>query len=270
MLFKPFDLAKWITLGFCAWLAGLGESGGGFHGGSSFNHGGHHRTGGELAEQFRHCYQQASDYTLANLAWLIPLVTLVVLLSVALGIVILWLNCRGKFMFLHNVALDKAEVEVPWKKFASAANSLFWFRLTFGVIGMILLMPLLIMIAVCIIRMVLQGEPDFAGVMTTIGFSLGFLALALVFGLIRRLMIDFVVPLMFLRGGSCLSAWSEFFTLAAAHGHRRHRLDGNPADLLHRGLPDGAAVFGNCVAAAGARVQARLSAVLPRAIRPAV
>ena len=26
MLFKPFDLAKWITIGFCAWLAELGES----------------------------------------------------------------------------------------------------------------------------------------------------------------------------------------------------------------------------------------------------
>ena len=34
MLFKPFDLAKWITIGFCAWLAGLGESGGG-----GFNYG---------------------------------------------------------------------------------------------------------------------------------------------------------------------------------------------------------------------------------------
>jgi len=25
--FKPFDIAKWFTLGFCAWLAMLGEGG---------------------------------------------------------------------------------------------------------------------------------------------------------------------------------------------------------------------------------------------------
>ena len=26
MLFKPFDLAKWFAVGFCAWLANLGQA----------------------------------------------------------------------------------------------------------------------------------------------------------------------------------------------------------------------------------------------------
>jgi hypothetical protein len=26
-LFQPFDLGKWFTIGFCAWLAGLGQRG---------------------------------------------------------------------------------------------------------------------------------------------------------------------------------------------------------------------------------------------------
>jgi hypothetical protein len=30
ILFQPFELGKWFTIGFCAWLAGLGERGG-FH-----------------------------------------------------------------------------------------------------------------------------------------------------------------------------------------------------------------------------------------------
>ena len=60
MLFKPFDLTKWITIGFCAWLAGLGESGGG---GGGFNGGGqHHDNGGPPMEQFRPFYREASDY----------------------------------------------------------------------------------------------------------------------------------------------------------------------------------------------------------------
>jgi len=28
-LFQPFDVRKWFVLGFCAWLANLGEGGGG-------------------------------------------------------------------------------------------------------------------------------------------------------------------------------------------------------------------------------------------------
>ena len=35
MLFQPFDLGKWFVIGFCAWLAYLGEAGGGSGGGDS-------------------------------------------------------------------------------------------------------------------------------------------------------------------------------------------------------------------------------------------
>ena len=40
MLFQPFDLGKWFVIGFCAWLAGLGESGTSFHGGGGSGGGG--------------------------------------------------------------------------------------------------------------------------------------------------------------------------------------------------------------------------------------
>ncbi|HWB59674.1 MAG TPA: hypothetical protein VG733_09280, partial [Chthoniobacteraceae bacterium] len=39
VLFRPFDFGKWITIGFCAWLASLGGGGGG-GGGFNFNSGG--------------------------------------------------------------------------------------------------------------------------------------------------------------------------------------------------------------------------------------
>jgi hypothetical protein len=28
ILFQPFDIAKWFAVGFCAWLAALGNGGG--------------------------------------------------------------------------------------------------------------------------------------------------------------------------------------------------------------------------------------------------
>ncbi|HTL71883.1 MAG TPA: hypothetical protein VL863_01175, partial [bacterium] len=193
MLFRPFNLSKWITIGFCAWLAGFGESGGGgfngFNGGGGHHHG-HH---GQEVEEFRHFYQQAQDYLLMNIGWIVPLAAIVVLLALALWVTVLWLSCRGKFMFLHCVALDKAEVEVPWKKYAAPANSLFWFRLGLGVLGVVLLLPLLVFGAALVVKMLLQGEPNLPAVMLVAGLALGFIVLALGFSVIHKLLVDFVV-----------------------------------------------------------------------------
>jgi len=216
MLFKPFDLAKWITIGFCAWLAGLGESGGG--GGGNFNTGNHFGDhNGQPAEQFRQFYHKASDYVMFNLGWIIPVAILLVLMGAAMWLLVLWLNSRGKFMFLHCVALDKAEVAEPWSKFANEANSLFRFRIVLGLIGMILTLPLVVFMLLAILRMFLNGEADVAGVLTAVGLGLGLLLVAVVFAIIHKFLVDFVVPIQYLRGGSCLAAWRELFALLAEH-----------------------------------------------------
>ena len=55
-LFQPFDAGKWFVVGFCAWLAHLGENGGG----TGFNwSSGHHGGGGG---NFRHELQHAKEY----------------------------------------------------------------------------------------------------------------------------------------------------------------------------------------------------------------
>ena len=133
MPFQPFDLGRWFVIGFCAWLAFLGESGGGgVHGpGGGGGHGGN---GGDI----RRDLEQARDYILANLDWLVPLVATVVIVGLGLWLLVLWLNSRGKFMFLHCVALNRAEVSEPWRQFARQGNSLFLFRLCLALLGMVL------------------------------------------------------------------------------------------------------------------------------------
>ena len=123
MLFQPFDLGKWFTIGFCAWLAGLGQRG------THFNFNTHSEHGGGL-DRFRQGIEHAWEYMVANLYWLLPLAAVLLLLGLAVWVLIIWLSSRGRFMFLHCVALDKAEVAIPWRKFAAQANSLFWFRRT--------------------------------------------------------------------------------------------------------------------------------------------
>jgi len=212
MLFQPFDLGKWFVIGFCAWLACLGEGGGsGFHvpGG-----GGGHGGGGE---NFRHEFEHVKDYILNNLGWIVPLAAVVVVIGLGLGLLFLWLNSRGKFMFLHCVALDQAEVTRPWCQFAHEGNSLFLFRLGLGLIGWVLTLPLIGMIAVMIYRMVQRGEPDVGGILGAVGLGLVLIAVAMVFAIIHKLTTDFVVPIMFLRRSRCLKAWRELWTLLSSH-----------------------------------------------------
>lgn len=217
MLFKPFDLGKWFTIGFCAWLAQLGGSGGAFHGNFGGNNFNNNKTSGPTGEGFRHGFEEARDYVMDNLYWIIPVAALLIIVCFAMGILILWLNSRGKFMFLHCVALDKAEVSEPWKKFASEAGSLFWFRIVLGLVGMVLTLPPLAFIAVLIVRMVLRGEPDAAAITLAVGLAVLFILLAVVFALIQKFTTDFVVPILFLRGGKCLGAWREFWALLRAN-----------------------------------------------------
>ncbi|HTY89282.1 MAG TPA: hypothetical protein VMB80_17675 [Candidatus Acidoferrum sp.] len=213
MLFRPFDLGKWFIIGFCAWLACLGEGGAG-SGGGNFNFGNHsHGSGPDI----RRALEEARNYLLNNLDWIIPLAALIVLLAIGLGLLFLWLSSRGKFMFLHCVALNRAEVAEPWTRFGTEANSLFLFRLILGLIGMVLTLPLLGIIAVIIIRMIYHGEPDVGGILTAIGIALGFIAVAIVLAIIKKLTEDFVVPIMFLRRSTCLAAWREFYRLLSAH-----------------------------------------------------
>lgn len=213
MLFQPFDPGKWFVIGFCAWLAYLGEAGSGFSGGN-FNPGNQsHGTG----PGFRHGLEHAWNYILSNLYWIVPVAAIVIFLCLALGVLVLWLNCRGKFMFLHCVALNKAEVVEPWNKFEREGNSLFWFRLVLGLFGAVLTLPLLVTIAVMILRMVFRGEPNLNGIVTVAGLALVFFVLAIVFAIIKKFTADFVAPIMFLRGGKCWAAWKEFYGLLSAN-----------------------------------------------------
>lgn len=217
ILFQPFDLTKWILIGFCAWLAGLGEAGGGGGGGGYNGFNPNHLGRTNVGEQFREFYHKAADFLTANLEWIIPVAAAAALLMLAIWLLILWLNSRGKFMFLHCVAHNRAEVENPWSDFAETGNSLFRFRLVLGLISLVLMLPPLIIIAASVIRMILQGEPDAAGVVLCVGVGLAMFLVGLVFGLIHKFTNDFVVPIMFLRRGNCLAAWREFLNLLGAH-----------------------------------------------------
>jgi hypothetical protein len=212
VLFQPFDPGKWFVIGFCAWLAQLGE-GGGAH--FNFNTGGGRHRGGGANMQYE--LERAWGYVMHNLAWIVPLAVFLVVLVLALSFLFTWLNSRGKFMFLHCLALNRAEVAVPWRKFAGPANSLFWFRIVLGLTGLVLFLPLIGLGVFLGVSAFGHGQVTAAGIAGLAGVGLVFLVLAVVFALIHKLTIDFVVPIMFVRGCGCCEGWRVLRRLMAAN-----------------------------------------------------
>jgi hypothetical protein len=206
LLFRPFDLGKWFTIGFCAWLAHLGETG--FQ--ARYNFGSPHSGEGQGV---REVFEHAREYVLANLFWILPLAAALFLIGLAIGVLFCWLRSRGQFMFLHCVALNQAEIGEPWHKFTREGNSLFLFRLGLAVAGMIPMLPLLVLVVVVIMRMADRGAPDAPGMLTLIAAVFMLIAVGMAFFVIAKLTTDFAVPIMFLRGATCLESWKELLGL---------------------------------------------------------
>ncbi|UCG56143.1 MAG: hypothetical protein JSU70_14875 [Phycisphaerales bacterium] len=213
ILFRPFDLGRWLTIGFCAWLAFLGQGGGGGGGGHGGGRGGGPSNAGEALGQ-------AKDFIMDNLHWIVPLVAVAVVFGLVLWLVFTWLSSRGKFMFLHCVAENKAEVKVPWHKYREHAYSLFLFRIVLGLIGFL---AGLFVVLVGIALFFLLGEGLGLGPLAIVVIILSvpiFVAVLIVFGVIKNFTESFVVPIMFLRTVSCTAAWREFLQLLSANKAR--------------------------------------------------
>jgi len=210
VLFEPFEMGKWFVIGFCAWLAMLGQGGGGC-GGGVFNLGG--RGGTSPAD--------VKGWVLEHLPLIISIGLGVFVVGIVIGIVFLWLSSRGRFMFLHCVAENKAEVKAPWHKFRDEGNSLFLFRLAMGIIGFTCIALFIGMIIAAIILLSRGSRYTAPGliagivVVTLIAILVGIL-----FALVFKLTQDFVVPIMYVRGCRCLDAWGEFWSMLASNKWR--------------------------------------------------
>jgi len=220
ILFQPFDLYRWLVIGFTAWLASLGEWSGGGGGGGGGGIGG--RGGGgasptTIGASAREFWDNARLYVAENLTWLVPAVILATITLVVLGVLILWLSSRGRFMFLHNVALNQADIVAPWSTYQRQGNSLFFFRLSVALIGLLVSLPLLVLLAVSSIAMINSGSLTLGSTLLAIGAGLGLIVLGIAFALVEKLTKDFVVPIMWMRQPSCLAAWKEYGALLRSH-----------------------------------------------------
>ncbi|MFA5043696.1 MAG: hypothetical protein WC381_02090 [Kiritimatiellia bacterium] len=204
-LFAPFNAVKWLGLGFTAWLASLTEG---------------------FAPNFFLTPNKTLDSPvgLKTLDWVQAHLALVITAAIGIAIVILavtlvvtWASCRGKFMFLDNVLNNRAEIQIPWRRFSRQGNSLFLFSICFGIATLAVLATLGLLL-------LFVAWPDIArhnfGINALGAILLGvvfFTSYILVLGSLLAFLNDFVIPLMILRACRVMTAWGLFLDLFKAH-----------------------------------------------------
>ncbi|MFC1572651.1 hypothetical protein ACFL6M_03525 [Candidatus Eisenbacteria bacterium] len=220
-LFSPFDIGKWFTIGFTAFLAeiinthnGGGGGGGGGDGNSPFR-GGTHRDWGDLAD----VPGVVADWTRDNPGWF-ALAVIGLLVVILITVALTWLSSRGKFMFLYNVARDESKIAKPWGEYRQEGNSLFVWRLLFG---LVCLVPIALFVAFGLhmaMAMSHAGPLAAMGVLGIIGLILAGVFLFTVIGFIDLLLDSFVVPIMYKDRLGAVEAWKRFLSLFFRHpGH---------------------------------------------------
>jgi len=204
ILWRPFDLAKWLVLGFSVWLAGLADGAGGGGWKWIFDEGDFPRYS-NIGSRGYSSWQDTGEAML----WL-PLVFVLIMAVAAILVVILWLSSRAKFIFLDNAVHNRAQIVEPWHRLRDLGNSLFLWRLGFivctGLAALVLLLLFFAPAATFSFSDVLAGLSYAAMifgilVMVVFGILAAYVALFLE---------GFIIPIMYKYEIKSTEAWKYF------------------------------------------------------------
>jgi hypothetical protein len=203
-LFKPFDLHKWFVVGFNAFLAGLLDGTGG-SGGSKF------QKDSDFGA-FIHFPAVAWAWLTDHPGWAMAIL-FGVLVAIAVVVTLYWVSSRGVFMFMSNVVHDRVEIAKPWRDYQSEGNSLFVWRLLFGVFSLVVFGGLFAFFFIQGGALYDAGLERAIPLSFILGFGLVTLGIVLVWGYIALFLKEFVAALMFKHRVSAGEAWRRFLTL---------------------------------------------------------
>jgi hypothetical protein len=209
----PFQFDRWLALGFTAFLDQCGRSGGG--GGAQFPGGGGSGGGGGGEGGGGPDIAGVPEWIGAHLGIILAVAAGVLLLMVVFIAVILWINSRGVFMYLDNVATGRADVARPWREHKEKAASYFaWsFGLAIGTLAAV--MALMVPILWAVFALVTRG-PRSGPIVALLVSGLMMLAAVMVLSLFSVLLRDFAAPLQMHLGTSCGQAMGTAWDLVKA------------------------------------------------------
>jgi hypothetical protein len=199
ILFQPFDLKKWLVIGFAAWLANLGAGGGG-----NFNY---PDNGREDAQKLNETIGQIPQPIL--ITGICVLACLVLLLIILFA----WLRARGRFILVDCIVRNRAAIVEPWKEFRTEGNSFFLFSL---LIVLALFAVVVIAGLALIVPFIPWGDQAQPGVAFWIGLS-AFVFVAVCLAFVWALTSQLMVPIMYRQRCRARLAFAQAVDLVTSH-----------------------------------------------------
>ncbi len=209
ILFNPFDLGKWLVIGFSAWLAGLAGGGGG---GFRFNP----SRGRVPSLHVRQTLRGAWEHLRAHPNWL-ALIIVGAAALLAIGLLLVWISSRGKFVFLDNVVHDRAKIAEPWRRFAQRGDSLFLWRLGFLLVCGIALAVMGTLAVVSAGGFSGFGFGSVRGTTITVLTAFAVFVWGIACAYVSLFLDSFVVPVMYKDGIGAAEAWRRLLPWIEPH-----------------------------------------------------
>jgi len=204
-LFQPFDMGRWLVIDLQRGSRGLPIA-------MAAKAAAMRDKGISHPEEFFNFPQTAWEWLQAHPV-IFNLIILGIIFLFVLITALIWVSSRGKFMFLHNVALDKAEISIPWYEYRREANSLFIWRFFFTWIALWLFIWMGIHFFESSRELYFGDFPAMMVFWRIAGMFVRFMALVTVIGYIALFLNDFVVPIMYSQRVSASWGWFKFMQL---------------------------------------------------------
>jgi hypothetical protein len=208
VLFRAFDVTRWFSIGFCAWLAYIGSQ----NSMPNFN-----RAGAASAESLKQQVDSALRHGFVMLADTQKLVfgTAIVLFALVLALLFCRLRSRGDFMLLHRWYRPDAPISQCWWASRAAGRELFVWRVYFFLIAALLFaLTAAVGYGTVVSPYVAAGYRWHAALVRPAIACVTFSALlGMAVQVIAHLTKAFVVPVMYWHGVSASRAWLAVFSL---------------------------------------------------------
>ena len=204
ILFRPFDLNKWLVVGFAAWLATLTDGGVSFPTGIG--------DWGSVSQAGEEASREMGELG----GCIVAAIVVAVVLVLAFIVLVLWIEARGEFVFLDDVVHDRTAIAEPWRSFAPQGNSLFLWRLGF-VLAVLVAMAVIWTPFISVAVRTGDGDPGPLFVVLLIAAILATLVVAFAAMVVSFLLESFVIPLMYRDRLRTNEAWRRILPLIKAN-----------------------------------------------------
>lgn len=195
ILFQPFDFAKWLVIGFAAFLSGSWGSNFRFH------------VPGKGDWNFRSTSFSSTGASESMPSWVLPLIVALAIIGLIVALLIMWVVSRGRFIFTDCVVKNRAAIAAPWREYRREGNSFFLFSLAVAFLTILLAAASIFLI---VVPLGLFSDWKWTGgVGATAVIALVFVVLVwLAFGIFFALVSHLMVPVMYRR--RCLAREAFF------------------------------------------------------------